>query len=152
MARFEASVVTTLVTATANAPLVAIRVPATERAAILEMGITTTGTAAATQLGIVRATTVSGTPAATVLGQNVIPGAPASGTLLVPAWTTAPVLGASYLRRVSLPSAVGAGVIWSWPADRPLVVGQGSAIAEIVIANLVALAPMTFQLYLIWED
>jgi hypothetical protein len=148
--RFEAGTVSSIVLATAT-PLVAIRAPATERCLLRELGVTLV-TATSTRLGLVRATTVSVTPAGTTAGQNKQPGAPASGTLLVTTWATAPVVAASMLRRITLPAAVGAGFIWSWPADDPLVVGLGSAIAEVVLTNLVAVAPATFDWYAIWED
>jgi hypothetical protein len=149
--RFEAGNVSTLVTATANAPLVAIRAPATELCQIREIGIFLLA-ATSTRLGLIRASVVSVTPGTTVAGQNTIPGAPASASLLVSSWGTVPTIGANYLRRCTLPAAIGAGVIWSWPADNPLQVGAGTAIAEIVIANLVAVAPSLFDYYVAWED
>jgi len=149
--RYEAGNISTLVTATANAPLVAIRAPVTERAAIREIGVTLIA-ATSTLLGLVRATTVSVTPGTTIAGQNLNPLSPASGTLLVSSWATAPVIPATYMRQIVLPAAIGAGFIWSWPADDPLVVGNGVAIGEIVIANLVAVAPSLFRYYVKWEN
>lgn len=154
--RFEAGNVSTLVTATANAPLVAIRAPTTEICRLFELGIMLTS-ATATQLGLARATTVSVTPASTKPGRAIFPGTPSapladSATLLVSGWTTAPVISTNYLRQISLPATVGAGVIWTWPVDRPLIVGDGENISEIVIANLVAVAPGTFQYYAVWEN
>jgi hypothetical protein len=150
--RFSAGNVSTLATATANAPLVAIRAPATERCAIREIKITLVA-ATSTLLGITRATTVSVTPGTTMAGVNSIPGAPASGTLLVSSWATAPVVAATaYIDQIVLPAAIGAGYVLTWPADDPLVVGLGSAIAEIVITNLVAVAPSLFRYTVRWEN
>jgi hypothetical protein len=149
--RFEAGNVSTLATATADAPLIAIRAPATERAALRELGVTLIA-ATSTRLGLARATTVSLTPGTTKPGRNKQPGAPDSGTLLVSSWGTVPVISTNYLRRITLPAAIGAGFIWTWPADDPLVIGLGSAIAELVLANLVAVAPSLFDYYAIWED
>ena len=149
--RYEAGNVSSLLTASANAPLVAFRVSAVERMALRELGVTL-NSAVATRLGLVRATTPSVTPASTIAGQNETPGAPASTSLLVSGWTTAPVLAASYLRRINLPASIGAGFIWTWPADGPLFVGLGSAIAEICLANLNAAAPAIFDYYAIWDD
>lgn len=149
--RYEAGNVSSLVTATANAPLVAIRAPATERAALRELGVTLIA-ATSTLLGLVRATTVSVTPGTTIAGQNKHSGGPASGTLLVSSWGTVPVIPANYLRQIVLPAAIGAGFIWQWPADDPLMVGTGAAIGELVLANLVAVAPSTFRYYACWED
>jgi hypothetical protein len=149
--RYEAGNVSTLVTAGINAPLVAIRAPATERCALRELGVSLIA-ATSTRLGLTRATTVSVTPGTTVAGQNKQPGAPASGTLLVSSWATVPVVSASLFRRITLPAAIGAGYIWQWPADDPLIIGLGSAIAELVIANLVAVAPSLFDYWACWED
>src|SRR6266550_4761496 len=149
--RFEAGNTSTLVTGTADAPLVAIRAPATEIGRLLELGVFLTA-ATATRLGLARATTVSITPGTTKPGRAVFPGTPAapladSATLLVASWGTAPVISLNYLRKISLPATVGAGFIWTWPVDRPLIVGDGEAIAEIVLANLVAVAPSLFDFY-----
>lgn len=149
--RFEAGNLSTLATATADAPLAALRAPATEIGRLLELEITLTQ-AIATRLGLARATTVSVTPGTTKPGRNVKPGAPDSGTLLVSSWATAPIISTNYLERCSLPGVVGAGKIWTWPADRPLEIGLGSAIAELVIANLVAAAPSLFEYVAKWED
>lgn len=150
--RFEAANVTTLTTATANAPLAAIRAPATEIGRLRELGVFLRA-ATSTQLGLCRATTVSVTPGTTVAGQNHTPAAPASGTLLVSSWATAPVVGTpAYMRRITLPAAIAAGVIWSWPSDDPLLIGNGAAISELVLCNLVAVAPSLFDYYAVWEN
>lgn len=149
--RFEAGNVSTLATATIGAPLVAIRAPATERCLLRELGITLIA-ATSTRLELRRATTVSVTPGTTVAGLNKQPGAPASGSLLVSSWGTVPVVAATAFRRITLPAAIGAGFIWTWPADDPLIVGLGSAIAELCICNEVAVAPSLFDWYATWED
>jgi hypothetical protein len=151
MARFEAANLSSLVTATADAPLVAIRAPTTEVAKLLELGITINA-ATATLLGLTRATTVSVTPGTTKPGRNTIKGAPDSGTLLVSSWATAPVVSTNYLRQVILAAAQGSGIVWTWPADRPLHVGDGINISELVVTNLVAAAPSVFRYYAVWED
>lgn len=151
MARFEAAAVSSLVTATADAPLVAIRAPAAEACKLRELGITLVA-ATSTRLGLARATTASVTPGTTKPGRNKIPLAADSGTLLVNSWGTVPVISVNYLRRITLPAAIGAGFIWTWPADDPLIVGNGVAIAELVLANLVAVAPSVFDWYASWED
>lgn len=149
--RFEASTTSILVTATAGAPLIALRAPATEKMKLRELGIFLQA-ATSTRLGLYRATAVSATPASTVAGQNKASGGAASASLLVSGWTTAPVIAAVPFRRVTLPAAIGAGIIWTWSADDEMEVGTGAAIGEIVIANLVAVAPSLFDYYAIWED
>lgn len=149
--RFETAATSILVTATALAPLAALRAPATEQMKLRELGIFLQA-ATATRLALARASAVSATPTGNFAGQNKQPGAPASGSTLVTGWTTPPTVAAGLFRRVSLPAAIGAGIIWTWPADDPLTVGLGSAIAELCIINLVAAAPSLFDFYAIWED
>ena len=149
--RFEAGNVSTLVTATVGAPLVAIRAPASERGALRELGVSLLA-ATSTRLGLARATTVSATPGTTIAGQAKNPLSPASATLLVSSWATPPTIPANFMRRITLPAAIGAGFIWTWPADDPLYIGNGVAIGELVLANLVAVAPSLFDYYAIWED
>jgi len=148
--RYEAAATSVIVAATAT-PIVALRAPATERMALREIGIFLQA-ATVTRLSLVRATVVSATPTGNFAGQNKQAGAPASGCTLVTGWATIPTASGTPLRRVTLPGAIGAGVIWSWSADDPLIVGQGSAIAELCINNLVAAAPSLFDFYAIWED
>jgi hypothetical protein len=149
--RFEAANVSSLTTATADAPLVALRAPAAEVMKLVELGIMLTG-ATSSVLGLARATTASVTPATTKPGRNLHKGGADSGSLLVSSWTTAPVISTNYLRQAVLPAAIGAGIVWTWPQDRPLEVGDGIAITEVVITNLVAIAPSVFRYWAIWED
>jgi hypothetical protein len=151
MARFEAGARSSLTTATADDPLVAIRAPATEVGKLRELGVTLVA-ATSTLLGLARVTTVSVTPGTTKPGRNVIVDAPDSATLLVNSWATKPVTSANYLRRIVLPAAIGAGFIWTWPADDPLQIGDGQAIREIALCNLVAVACSVFDWYAVWED
>jgi hypothetical protein len=151
MARYEAAARSSLVTATADDPLFAIRAPATETARLVELGVTLVA-ATSTLLGLARVTTVSVTPATTKPGRNVIVDAPDSATLLVNSWGTKPVTSTNYLRRIALPAAIGAGFIWTWPSDRYLQIGDGQAIREIAICNLVAVACSVVDWYAIWED
>jgi hypothetical protein len=55
-------------------------------------------------------------------------------------------------RRITLPAAVGAGYQWDWQQGEELIVGLGSAIAELCIVNLVAAAPALFDWWVKWED
>ena|SRR5258708_4364492 len=149
--RFEGGNLSTLTTATGDAPIVAIRAPATECCRLIELEITLIA-ATASRFGLARATTVSVTPVSTKVGRNTIPGAPDSNTLLVSGWTTPPVISTNYIERCSLPAVIGAGKIWTWPEHRALYVGVGTAIAELVIANIVAVACSLFEYTAKWED
>lgn len=148
--RFEASATSVLVAATAT-PIIALRAPATERMALRELGVTLQQ-ATSTRLSLVRATVVSATPTGNFAGQNKHAGGPASGSTLVTGWTTIPTAAGTPLRRITLPAAIGAGFIWTWPADDPLIVGLGSAIAELCLVNLLAAVPALFDFWAVWED
>lgn len=148
--RFESSA-TSIIVAAAATPIVALRCPVTERMAVREIGVTLQA-ATATRLSLVRATVVSVTPTGNFAGQNKNPLSPASASTLVTGWTTIPTAGGTPMRRISLPAAIGAGFIWTWPADDPLYVGNGVAIGEVCINNLVAVAPSLFDFWVVWED
>jgi hypothetical protein len=148
--RYEAAATSVIVAATAT-PIVAIRVPATERCAIRQIGVTLQG-ATSTRLALARASAVSVAPTGNFAGQNMVPGAPAGGTTLVTGWTTIPTAGGTPFRRITLPAAVGAGYQWDWQQGEELIVGLGSAIAELCIVNLVAAAPALFDWWVKWED
>jgi hypothetical protein len=154
--RFEAGNVSTLTPATADTPLIAIRAPVGEGGRLRELGITLQA-ATATQLGLARATTVSVTPGTTKPGRAAKAGTPAaplpdSGILLVSSWVTVPVISTNYLRQACLPATIGAFCVWYWPADGALEIGDGEAISELVIANLVAVAPSLFRYWAVWEN
>lgn len=154
--RFQAGNVSTLTTIAADAPLAAIRAPVGEGGRLRELGITLQA-ATASQLGLTRATTVSVTPGTTKPGRALKAGTPAapladSGILLVSSWATAPVISTNYLAQACLGAAIGAFVVWSWAADEALEIGDGEAIAELVIANLVAVAPSLFRYWAKWEN
>ena len=100
---------------------------------------------------------MSVTPGTTKPGRATKAGTPAapsadSGILLVSSWVTPPVISVNYLRQVSLPAAIGGFCVWSWPADGALEIGDGENISELVIANLVAVAPSLFRYWAVWEN
>jgi hypothetical protein len=102
-----------------------------------ELGLTL-AIATASTYGIGRPGAVGVTPTSpiTVLASN--PSDPAgSGTTAV-AWGTGPTVPTQFLRRVTLPATVGAGIIWTWELNR-FIIGPGNAaaaVASIVIWNL----------------
>lgn len=149
--RFEAGA-TSIIVAAAATPIVAFRCPTTERMAIREIGVTLQA-ATSTRLSLVRATVVSVTPTGNFVGNAKNPLSPASASTLVTGWTTIPTAAlTNVFRRITLPAAIGAGFIWTWPADDPLYVGNGVAIGEICLVNSVAVAPSLFDFYVVWES
>lgn len=150
--RFSAAALTSITTATANTPVLAFRVPAGLRGRVREIGITV-NSATSAKVGLVRATTVSVTPGTSVAGQNMDgPGMPASTSLLVTTFGTAPVIAAVYLQTATINGSLGGGVIWPFPPDDLLIAADGTNIGELVLCNLEAITFPALRVYFRWED
>lgn len=157
MSVFEASSRTTLVTATALAPLASFRASTTQRARIREIQIyTVTAPTTVGGLGLMRSTALGTGTLTSAVGVNREPGDAATTGQVVTAWATAaPTVGAvgTVFRRAAFPAAVGQGVIWTWDIVDPLLVPLGNAATgELVIVNLNATAPGTFEISVTWEE
>jgi hypothetical protein len=155
LAFFEAATITSIVTATANTPIAALRA-ITRPCRVFEIGLSAiTAPTTSGNLGLVRSTALGTGGLTGVFGQPVDIGnsATASTEELITAWaSTAPTINATYLRRFAFPASVGVAVIWTWPPGRELVIpGGAGATSELVIANLTATAPGTWQIYVAYE-
>lgn len=93
---------------------------------VYEVGVTAT-TAAAGTVGLIRPTAVGAGFTSVGPGQPIDPVSGAGVAVVDTAATTAPTIGSIYMRRVSLPATVGAGVIWTFPDG--LVVPISSSMA-----------------------
>ena len=109
-----------------------IRTAATDRAYVFEIGITINA-ATASVFGLGRPAAIGVTPTSPVTFLAEDPGAPASTVQATLAWATGPTVPANFLRRISLPATVGAGVIWTFP--RGLIIPISSSI---VLWNITA--------------
>jgi len=100
---------------------------ATTRANVLEIGLTlNAATASAFGIGHPTAGTTLGT---TANGQPEDMGSPqTSPTQIGTSWTTGPGAPAQFLRRVSLPNTIGAGIIWTFP--RGVLVPTSNSLCE----------------------
>lgn len=154
---YEASATTTLTTATANAPLCALRA-VTQPLFVREIHVyyatapTTSG-----RLGLTRSTAVGTGTLTSVTGQirENLTGSAASTGILVTNWATAaPTVSATaYFRRFSAGAAVGNGVIWTFDPEPGLFIqGSAGATSELVITNLVAVAPGTADVIFVWRE
>lgn len=157
MPAFEASTRTTLVTATALAPLAAFRAATAQRARIREIGIfTVTAPTTVGGIGLMRSTALGTGALTSAVGINREPGDSVTTGQIVSAWATAaPTVGAAatVFRRASFPASVGQGVIWTWDIVDPLLVPLGNtATGELVFVNLNATAPGTYDIYVTWEE
>jgi hypothetical protein len=157
MAIFEATALTTLVTASAGSPLGALRA-GTKPMRVYEIGhsaITAPTTSGRLSLGH---STAIGTGALTqVFGASVDPANYSTAALgsIVTAWATAvPTLTSTTRKRAfAFPPNIGAAVIWSWPNDREMVIPPNAAAnSELVLINDIAFAPGTWLIYAVWEE
>lgn len=114
---------------TTGAAAMDLKAAATSAPNIMEIGLNL-GAATASTYGLGRA---GNTPTQTspVLVQAEDPSKPAGLSGCAVAWSVAPTVPAQFLRRISLPATIGAGVIWTFP--RGLSV---AAAASMVIWNL----------------
>ncbi len=112
------------VAAAAGAAYCTLHTGATIRARIQEIGLFVNA-ATVSSVGLIRP---SNTPAAStsVLGLAEDPADPASTVNVDTAWSTAPTVGTSFLRRITVPATIGNGIIWTWPPGGELVVNVSS--------------------------
>jgi hypothetical protein len=101
---------------TAAGAIMDIRATATDRLHVLEIGLfvsAVTGTNPVLTVGLARETALgTATGPVTVLAEE--PGDPAGTGTVATAWSVAPTIATTYLRRF-VANAVGAGIIWTWP-------------------------------------
>jgi hypothetical protein len=129
MAIYSLSLNTTVTTTGAAA--MDIRASAANSPRIMEVGLNL-GAATASTYGFGRS---GNTPTQTspVLVQAENPNDPAGLTGCAVAWSVAPTVPTQFLRRMSLPATIGAGVIWTFP--RGLIL---AAAGTLLLWNLAA--------------
>ena len=112
MSKFSLGVRT--VSATIAEPCLEIYTAATDRAKILEIGISiVAATASVFGLGRPAAMGITPTTPVTLLAEDT--GDPVATVKTALAWATKPTVPTAFLRRVSLPATIGAGMIWTFP-------------------------------------
>ena len=103
---------------------------------IKELGISINA-ATASVFGLGRpATAGTATSPTTFLNEEVASGAVSATTSAV-TWSGAPTVPANFLRRVSTPATIGAGVVWSFPRGLELP-GAGTVVLWNITATSVA--------------
>lgn len=136
------------IAAAAGAAYATVHTGSAQRARIREIGFFVSA-ATLTPVGLGRP---ANTPVATtsVLGLVVDPADPTASTINIDtAWSTAPTAPTNFLRRAQVPATAGAGLIWSWPADQPLVI---PASAWLVFWNFSASAGAAPDIYVVYEE
>lgn len=106
---------------------------------IREIGVTNT-TGVAAEIGLGRPAAIGVTPATEVTVQATDSEDTIAGhTVVAQSWGTIPTIPGTFMRRFTLQSIIGAGVIWVWnPGEFRL--WSGSAIPTIVLWQLSALS------------
>lgn len=153
---YEASALTTLVTATGNVPIAAFRGPTANRARVREMHLfSITAPTTSGGLGLCRSNALGTGTLTSVIGVPHEPGDPATTGALITNWATAPptLTAANIFRRWTSPASLGNGVIWTWDIIDPLVMPLGNAATgDLCIVNIPATAPGTYYVTVVWEE
>ncbi len=139
------------VAAASAAAYCTIRGATGQRVRIREIGISLNA-ATASSIGLGRP---ANTPVATtsVLLQNKDPADAASITNFDTAWSTAPTVPAQFLRRIVLPATAGAGWIWTFPDDEPLILDKTAGSNQwVVLWNFGAGAGSVLNVYVVTKE
>lgn len=119
-----------------------IKTTATDRAYVTEIGVSVAVAGASPSVGLIRANAVGVTPTSPKTAQAEDTAALATGVTSAVAWGTQPTLPGTpiYFRRVALPATLGAGWVWTWPSDGPLVIPVSAALLIDLVAISSAVA------------
>lgn len=135
-------------TGTAYATIIAASKPLVIR----EIGITLAA-ATSSGLGLVR-TLTAGTASTSTNGQPHNPaGATVTGTIKS-AWSVAPTIAVSpvYLRRVEMPAAAGATVVWTFDGNDDALIVVPSATGGLVLWNFLGTTASAVDLHVTWDE
>lgn len=137
------------VTGAAAGPIATLLTTAGSRPDIREIGIfVSSAPATGPTIGVGRPAAIGTGVATGVLGQATDHADLAAVCTLTSSFaTTQPTAPSNFMRRISLPNAIGAGIIWTWeinglnvPASGNFVIWQASALA------------VTYDVYVRWEE
>lgn len=147
MGRYEAAI--RGATAAAGAAFATIDAP-TRLSRIREIGFSST-TAVSAMVGLGRPANTP-VPTGTIAGLPANPGGPAGTTRVAATWSTPPTAPAFFYRRLVLPSTIGAGVIWTFPPDEPLIIEPVATRQFLVLWNFNSAAGPVNDLYVVWDE
>jgi hypothetical protein len=119
---------------TANTTMWSLRAASGQRVWLYELGVFVEAAPTAAPVIRLNRQTANGTITTSITPQAEDSGNAAAVTLLDSVWSVAPTLAGTDLRRVPLPNAVGAGVVFTW-YDSPLVIPVSGGLA---IVNAIA--------------
>ena len=129
-----------------------LRSGATYRLRILEIGISVAvAPTTAPLFQISRATATLGTASTSLTGVAVDPNDATGTGILESAWSSGPTINTTYTRMFGLPASAGAGFIWTWPIDSPLILPVSNGL-QITNANASGATTGTFAAYVLWDE
>ncbi len=103
---------------------------------MLEFGLTINA-ATASVYGLGAPAAKGTTPATSSLVQAEDSGNTTAGvTQVALTWTTGPTQPTNYLRRVSLPATIGAGVVWTFPRGRTRLLATTDSLVNLVVGSV----------------
>lgn len=129
MARFEVANAKSGTASTANVIMWQFKTAAGSRARIFEiaLSIAVAPNTSGPSWRLTRSATL-GTSTATVTPEEQDPGGGAATVVLDTTWSANPTLSANDLRKYATPTAIGSGIVWTWPDHRPLIVPVSSGL------------------------
>jgi hypothetical protein len=130
----------------AAGPIATLVASSTSRPDVREIGLFAT-TAVSGTIGIGRPAAVGVTPTMTPLGQATDQADPAATCALVTTFGTAPTAPSVFMRRITLPAVIGAGVVWTWEPQALNVPASGN-----LVIWQISTAAVTYDLYVKWEE
>jgi hypothetical protein len=115
---------------------------------IREIGIFVATGGSSIQVGLGRPAAAGVGAATGTLGQALDPNDPAATSTLASSFaTTQPTAPTNFMRRIDLPNATGAGIMWVWGYNEMSVASS----ANLVIWQISALA-VTYDIYIKFEE
>ena len=134
MAIFSIAIRTTSLTSTSAAA--EIIAGANNAYRLMELGLTiSTGTASVVGYGTPAAKGVTPGTESTVQAEDS-GNTTAGNTVVAATWATAPTAPTNYLRRVSLPATIGAGIIWTFPRGRTVLKTITDVLYNVITGSL----------------
>lgn len=133
-------------TSTAAAGMICqLRTGASRDLRIWEIGVSATSAASGT-VALVRPSAVGATFTSTSTGQIEDYSSNAGVAVIDTAATTAPTIGPTYLRQITLPATIGAGVIWSFPCGLSVPVSASMALWQ------TSAAAVGYAVYFVYDE
>lgn len=149
MAVYEGSVIS--VAAATAAAYATIRGSTTQRVRIVEIGLSLNA-ATSSSVGLGRP---GNTPAASTsaLCQKRDPGDAASICNVDTAWSTAPTVPSAFMRRIVLPATAGAGWVWTFTDENPLILDAAAGANQwVVLWNFGASTGSALSVYVVTRE